>query len=80
MKLKLIFSSALFMMAAFNANAFKDNDYDISLMEGAERWGLDDPYRAIASEVFRQHWNVHLAKTGLLTDYRIKKFLIKQQK
>ncbi len=68
MKPKLIFSSALFMIAAFNANAFKDNDYDISLMERttrATRWTLDDTSRAIASEVFRQHWNAHLAKIRL---------------
>ena len=52
-------------MAAFNANAFKDNDYDISLMERAKSWTLDDTSRAIASEVFRQHWNAHLAKIRL---------------
>ena len=53
------------MMAAFNANALKDDDYDISLMERATKWTLDDTSRAIASEVFRQHWNAHLAKIRL---------------
>ena len=50
-----------------DANAIKVSDYSITLTDDPRLTEIyqKDVYRAMASEIFRQHWNAHLAKVRM---------------